>query len=192
MLGHCFANAVAVPACDALRPGACATNAPLPPPAQLISPLGWLLGFLLPACGVPGAQGVSLVPFDVARIVRPSSPNTALAAPAGFAPAPELVTPIYHVPPPVLFEALRGVGARQPRTFLAVDDPARLQAQWVARSRMLNFPDIVAAQVLAAPDGFSQLVLYSRSVYGYSDFGANRARLRAWLGAIDAAVKLSR
>jgi uncharacterized protein (DUF1499 family) len=54
---------------------------------------------------------------------------------------------------------------------------------------VLNFPDVVSAQVLAGPAGGSLLVLYSRSVYGYSDFGANRGRLRAWLAAIDAAVE---
>jgi uncharacterized protein (DUF1499 family) len=163
-----------------------------PPRASMISPLGWLLGFLLPACGMTGARGVTPAPLDVARLARPSTPNSALAAPAGFAPAPDLVTPTYAVPPRRLFDLLRTVAAGRKRTFPAAEDPARLQARWVARSRLLNFPDIVDAQVLAAPAGDSRLVLYSRSVYGYSDFGANRARLRVWLGAIDAAVKLPR
>jgi uncharacterized protein (DUF1499 family) len=157
-----------------------------------MSPLGWLLGFLLPACGLPGAQGITPEPFDAARLVRPSSPNSALAAPAGFVPAPDIVIPTYGVPPQRLFAVLRSVASRQPRTFLAAEDSERRQAQWVARSRVLNFPDLVSAQVLSAPAGSSQLVLYSRSVYGYSDFGANRIRLRAWLGAVDAAVKLPR
>ncbi len=157
-----------------------------------MTPLGWLLGFLLPACGVPGVQGVPPAPFDVARIVRPASPNSALAAPAGFSPAPDFETPTYNAPPQRLFAVLWSVAAGQPRTFPAADDQTRLQAQWVARSRLLNFPDLVAAQVLAAPAGGSQLVLYSHSVYGYSDFGANRTRLHAWVEAIDAAMKLPR
>ena len=158
----------------------------------MISPLAWLLGFLLPACGLPGAEGVRPEPFDPARLVRPSTPNSALAAPAGFTPAPDLVSPRFPVSPRRLFDIVRSVASGQPRTFLAAEDPARLQAQWVARSRMLNFPDLVVAQVLSASAEASQLVLYSRSVYGYSDFGANRIRLRAWLGAIDAATKLPR
>jgi uncharacterized protein (DUF1499 family) len=34
-----------------------------------------------------------------------------------------------------------------------------------------------------APDN-STLVLYSRSVYGYSDLGVNRKRLDIWLAAV--------
>lgn len=159
-----------------------------------MTPLAWLLGFLLPACGASGAQGLPApAPFDVARIERPASPNTALAAPAAFAPRPDLVTPTYDVPPQRLFAAVRTVAAKQSRIFLAAEDPVALQAQWVARSQLLNFPDLVVAQVLAAParenhPAGSQLVLYSRSVYGYSDFGANRRRLRSWLVAIGEAV----
>ncbi len=63
--------------------------------------------------------------------------------------------------------------------------PSRLQAQFVARSAWLNFPDLIVAQVNAAGRGKSTLVLYSRSVYGYGDFGANRARVSTWLAALD-------
>lgn len=56
------------------------------------------------------------------------------------------------------------------------------------RSPVLNFPDIVSAQVLPGPGRASRIVLYSRSLYGYSDLGANRRRLRSWLAAIDATV----
>jgi len=151
-----------------------------------------LLGLLMPACGATGGRGVAVATFDAARLVCPARPNTALAAPAGFSPPPDFVTPTYPVPPERLFAVLRGVADGRPRTFLAAEDRARLQAQWVARSRVLNFPDLVSAQVLAARPEASQLVLYSRSVYGYSDFGANRGRLRAWLAAIDAALELPR
>jgi uncharacterized protein (DUF1499 family) len=34
----------------------------------------------------------------------------------------------------------------------------------------------------------SGLILWSRSIYGRSDFGVNRARLAAWLAALDAAL----
>lgn len=149
----------------------------------------WLLGFLLPACGASGTHGLPIpAPFDGARIERGASPNTALAAPAGFDPPPDIVTPVYPVPPKRLYAAVRATAAAQPRTFLAAEDAAALQAQWVARSRLLHFPDLVAAQVLPATGDASRLVLYSRSVYGYSDLGANRRRLHSWLAAIEAAV----
>ncbi len=152
--------------------------------------LARLLGILLPACGASGAAGLAGPPLmDVARIVRPASPNTALAAPAAFVPAPDIVTPEFRLAPPRLFAVLRRVAAMQPRTYLAAEYAPERQAHWVARSALLNFPDLVTGQVLPAGEGHSGLVIYSRSVYGYSDLGVNRQRLTAWLAAINAAVK---
>jgi len=147
--------------------------------------LAWLLGLLLPACGALGALGLAVPPpLDIAHLVRPASPNTALAAPAGFRPAPDLVTPTYHVPAPRLFAAIGAVAAAQPRTFQAAAYPDRLQDHWVVRSAVFNFPDLVTAQVVPVGEDAATLVLYSRSVYGYGDFGANRKRLTAWLAAL--------
>ncbi len=144
-----------------------------------------LLGLLLPACSGHGAHGIPVPPpTDFSRIVRPASPNTALAAPAGFQPVPDLVTRRYAVPPPQLYALVMQVALAQPRTWLQVAYDDRLQAHFVARSRVFNFPDSITAQIY--PDG--SLVLWSRSIYGRSDLGVNRRRLRAWLAALDRAA----
>jgi uncharacterized protein (DUF1499 family) len=148
--------------------------------------LARLLGLFLPACGMVGAQGVPVPPpLDFALLVRPTSPNTALAAPAGFPLAADLTTPLYHMPAPRLLASLQAVAAAQPRTDQAVVYPDRLQAVWVARSAVFNFPDLVTAQAIPASADTATLVLYSRSVYGYGDFGTNRRRLKAWLATLD-------
>lgn len=148
-----------------------------------------LLGFVLPGCGGHGADGVPMpAPMDMTRLRRPATPNTALAAPSGSDPAPDLVTPPYPVPPRRLYDAVRRVAQAQPRTHLHAAYDELLQAHYVARSRWLNFPDLVAVQVRDGEGGGSRLVLWSRSVYGRSDFGVNRARLRAWLDGLDAAL----
>lgn len=144
--------------------------------------LGWLVGLALPACGFSGALGLPTpAVMDTAAIVRPPTPNTALAAPADFRPAPDIVTPSYHLPADKLFGLVRDVAASQPRTFPAALYPDRLQAHFVVRSAVFNFPDLVAVQV--RPDGVAScdLILYSRSVYGASDLGVNRKRISAWL-----------
>ena len=58
----------------------------------------------------------------------------------------------------------------------------------MVRSAVFNFPDLVTAQVAPAGAGAATLLLYSRSVYGYSDLGANRRRVAAWLAALDKAL----
>jgi uncharacterized protein (DUF1499 family) len=150
-----------------------------------MTPLAWLIGFLLPACAASGAQGLPPPqPIDMGRIERPASPNTALAGPSGFAPPPDVVTPTYPVPAARLLEAVRAVAAAQPRTFLAADYAAERQTHWVVRSAVFNFPDLVTAQIADAGPDSSTLVLYSRSVYGYGDLGVNRQRLNTWLAAL--------
>jgi len=155
---------------------------------------GWLIGLLLPACAAAGAHGLPRPPpVDMARLERPATPNTALAAPPGFVPAPDLVTPdlvspVYPVPAATLYAALRAVASAQPRTWLAADYPERGQMHWVVRSAFWNFPDLVTGQVLPDGPGAARLILYSASVYGYGDFGVNRRRLQAWLAALSAAL----
>ena len=137
---------------------------------------------LWPGCRGQGANGVAAPgQIDFAHLVRPSSPNTALAAPAGFAPAPDIQTRRYDLSPEALFAAVQRVATAQPRTYPQVAYPEAMQAHFVARSAWLNFPDLIAVQV--TPE--SGLILWSRSVYGRSDFGVNRKRLAAWLAALD-------
>jgi uncharacterized protein (DUF1499 family) len=151
-----------------------------------MNPLAWLISLVLPACGFPAAEGLPTPPMmDVAHIVRPGTPNTALAAPAGFAPAPDIVTPVYHVPAERLFAVVREVAADQPRTYQAALYPEQLQAHYVARSAVFNFPDLVMVQIRANSPDSSDLILFSRSVYGRGDLGVNRKRAETWLDALD-------
>ena len=148
-------------------------------------PLTWLIGLVFPACAAPGVQGLpDPILTDMTHIERPASPNTALAGPPGFQPEPDFATPPYRLSAPRLYAALRTLAAAQPRTFLAAEYPAELQIHWVVRSGILNFPDLVTAQIMAEGQDGSTLVLYSRSVYGYSDFGVNRQRVDTWLAAL--------
>ena len=144
-----------------------------------------LIGLALPSCSGSGADGIPVPPpMDMSAIVRPATQNTALAAPEGFHPTPDIVTRRYDLPPAALFEAIRKVALAQPRTYALATYPDRLQAHFVARSRVFNFPDLIAVQVTPQ----SGLILWSRSVYGEGDFGVNRKRLQAWLSALDAAL----
>jgi uncharacterized protein (DUF1499 family) len=150
-----------------------------------MNPLAWLIGLLLPACGFPAAEGLPMPPaMDAAHIVRPASPNTALAAPAGFTPAPDIVTPPYRATPDALFAAVQAVAAGESRTFRQAAYPDRHQAHYVARSAVFNFPDLIMVQVVNEGPAASGLILYSRSVYGRSDLGVNRKRIEAWLAAL--------
>jgi len=48
------------------------------------------------------------------------------------------------------------------------------------------------AEARPDPAGGSDLILYSHSIYGYSDLGTNAARVRRWLGAVNVKVAEAR
>ncbi len=147
--------------------------------------LPMLMGLLMPACGSEGAAGLPVPPpMEWAGLQRPGSPNTALAAPAGFQPVPDVATRVYAVPADTLYAAIRKVADAQPRTYVAAGYDDRRQIHYVVRSETLNFPDLVTVQV----GENSSLILWSRSVYGRSDLGVNAKRLATWLAALDAAL----
>lgn len=152
---------------------------------MMLHVLHLLVGLLLPACGYDGAAGLPVPgPMDMRAIVRPASPNTALAAPEAFQPKPDIITHAYAMPPDALFAAIERVALAQERTYPQARFAAQRQAHFVVRSRLMNYPDLVTVAVM--DDG--GLVIWSRSVYGHSDMGVNNARVVAWLAALEASA----
>ena len=154
--------------------------------------------------GAGGLTPVTPVEFDGLEL--PASPNTCLVGPAFYAGPKHLTQAPWPVTPAVLWATLNRIAAGFPRTFKLGEFPdldgrpiqpsapggapaiGRPQSQWVERSALMNYPDIIAAEVRAAPEG-AALLLYSRSLFGWSDLGVNKARAERWLAALDAALK---
>lgn len=149
--------------------------------------LALALGLMVAECGMFD-EVAAPTPGDISAIRRPTSPNTCVAAPAGFALVPDLPTRRYDVPPDRLFATVREVVASQPRTRELAVDTGRLRADYVVRSLVFRFPDIVLAQVLPVSERQSDLVLYSYSLKGHYDFGVNRGRVGGLLSGLDAAL----
>jgi len=128
------------------------------------------------AGGLPPAE-----PVDFATLTLPGSPNACLAGPPGGNPAIQIPVPPFRAAPDRAFAALRETGAAAPGTTQTAAWPDRRQIQWVARSKVMNFPDLIAGAIVPQPGGGAGLFLFSRSLFGYSDLGVNRARVAAWL-----------
>lgn len=132
-----------------------------------------------------GAEGVPPpAPVDFATLTLPATPNTCLLTPSTAPGVGHLHRDPFPVATERAFAAIRSVAAAAPRTFPLAEYPERHQAQWVVRTRLMNFPDIVVAECAPAGDG-TGLWLYSRSLIGRSDFGVNRERVLAWLTAFE-------
>jgi uncharacterized protein (DUF1499 family) len=150
-----------------------------------LTPFAWLLGLLLPACGAEGAGGLPTPSLmDMMRIERPTTPNTFLAGPTDMNPRPDAAIAPFTVPAAELFAKARALFDDLARTYVAAEFPAQRQVHYVVRSKLMNYPDLVTVQVNDAEAGRSTLAIWSRSVYGRSDFGVNRQRTEAWIAAL--------
>ena len=76
--------------------------------------------------------------------------------------------------------------ASEPNITTAQIDDVALVDRYVQRTRVLKFPDTIVVHYVDLEVGErSTLAIYSRSPLGYSDLGANRARIARWLGKLE-------
>lgn len=133
----------------------------------------------------PADQG----PVDFARLSRSPTPNDALACSPGGCPSGDvdLALPVYPSAPADLMGLLdRTIGGDA--SVERVDDGSQAtRRRYVVRTPLMRFPDTVNAEATSIAGG-TALRLYSRSLLGRGDFGANLARLRSWAAMIGAAT----
>ena len=136
-----------------------------------------------------GAEGLPPPePIDFSTLVPPASPNACLLAPPGDTSTLQKTIALLPVSLDAVWAALRVLGNDVPRCTRIAEWSDLRQAQWVVRSAMAGFPDIVAAQAVALPGG-TGVYLYSRSLVGHYDFGVNRARVEAWRARLNAVLR---
>lgn len=58
--------------------------------------------------------------------------------------------------------------------------------RYVQRTAIMHFPDTISVRFIDLGPGKATLAIYSRSQIGYSDVGANKARVLRWLALLQA------
>jgi uncharacterized protein (DUF1499 family) len=101
----------------------------------------------------------------------------------------DMAPPIYAASAAKLRNELLRVVIAQPRVSHTLADEAEHYDDFVVRSALFRFPDLVAIQAIELGKNKSTLALYSRSVYGRSDLGVNKRRSLGWLTQLDGALK---
>ncbi len=119
---------------------------------------------------------------DFAELRLTDKPNQFLMCPPGICAAdPHADSPAFDVSVEKLRERWRDVLAVQPRIELWAEDAEGLQFDYVQRSLRFRFPDLITVRFISVSLSRTTIAIYSRSVYGKSDFGVNRERIDAWL-----------
>lgn len=127
-----------------------------------------------------------LGPVDFAAITRARSGNDALFCPpamCGQTPV-DGPSPVFAAPVERLKAAVAAIEAADPDLSVLERQPDGLQERYLARTRLMRYPDTINVRYVALEGGRSTLALYSRSQMGRRDFGVNRARLEGWLAAL--------
>ena len=119
---------------------------------------------------------------DFAELKVTDDSNWFLMCPPGFCGAkPHADSPVLDVSVKRLRARWREVVGAQPRAELLVEGRDGLQFDYIQRSARFRFPDIITVRFIPASPSQSTVAIYSRSIYGRSDFGVNRERINAWL-----------
>ena len=102
-------------------------------------------------------------------------------APRDWPGPADAVNPVFPIDAAELWRAWMDFAARQPRTVLGAQDERTLRSLHVQRSRVLQFPDLVRAEIVALGAARCGIVLDSRARFGSWDFGVNRRRVLRWV-----------
>jgi len=122
---------------------------------------------------------------DFAELELTDKPNQYLVCPADFCRAdPHAAGPVYEVTAEQLRARWREIAATLPRLEFLAEYEDGWQIDYVQRSARFRFPDIITVRFISLPPSRSTLAIYSRSIYGDSDLGVNRARTDAWLALL--------
>jgi uncharacterized protein (DUF1499 family) len=129
-----------------------------------------------------------LGPIDFQTLRRRSTPNDALACPPDICAhaQPDIVPPIYPVSGDRLRRIIAEVALTDPDTQLVFSARWEDHDRYLARSRILRFPDTIDVLAIERDENQATLALYSRSQIGHGDLGVNRARIERWLSRIRA------
>lgn len=140
----------------------------------------WLLLMVV----ISGLVYIRIAEHDIAAVHVPPPMNATPDTPV-IKDNSGLFTQDYALPPKDVLATFNTVAMSWPRTSILAGSVDEGMMTFVTRSRIFGFPDYTT--LLAAPDGQgSRVTIYARLRFGRSDFGVNSARVRGWLGAVQA------
>jgi uncharacterized protein (DUF1499 family) len=127
-----------------------------------------------------------LGPVDFSAVTRSPTGNDALFCPKGLCGAAPVdgEPPVFAVPVSRLRDAVRVIEVNDPDIFALPRDEQRVQDRYLARTRLMRYPDTINVRFIELPGGRSTLALHSRSQLGRKDFGVNKARLEDWISQL--------
>ncbi|MBL4907022.1 MAG: DUF1499 domain-containing protein [Sneathiella sp.] len=129
--------------------------------------------------------------IDFENLQKSRKPNTYLMAPKELCPiSPAVESPVFDVNARDLATFFETVAKSMLNTekLSEVQVEGNRQMDFVQYSKVIGFPDTITVRFMEVSESKSTLAIYSRSHYGYRDFGVNRKRVQAWMRQLQETV----
>lgn len=132
--------------------------------------------------GILSAKPAEIV--DFATLEPPPKPNWFLLCEDNVCTAatPKATPPIFEVSAEELKGRMEALLLEMANTNVRLERGNDLDV--LIRTPIMRWPDIISIQIVPLDEGKSTLRIYSRSIYGHSDLGANKARVMGWLARL--------
>ncbi len=135
-----------------------------------------------------GLVGLALVATALVVLWIRFSPNDPARWHVDPTAAPDPTSPNFArserniaLPPAEVAARIEAAARREGAVVLAQDGDL---TTWVARTRLMKYPDMVSIRLDPTETG-TRVTAFSRSRFGYGDGGVNAARLQRWIGRIE-------
>ena len=146
--------------------------------------------------GALGSTGSNLLGSmtDFSTVVNRGGPtqmisNEYIVAPSGVAPKARVVkAPQYGIEKAELAKIVDRVILTSSKVTPIATDEATGRMEFVQRTPIFNFPDVVTVMPVSCGPSCSTLAIHSYSIYGGSDLGVNAKRVKGWLAEIEKEV----
>lgn len=128
--------------------------------------------------------------IDFQTLELANSPNQYLLCPKGYCiTKPNAYSPQFKISEKELQIAWRKLASAQPRTMLYSNRNTANQLTYIQHTKLLRYPDIITVRFIELSEKQSTLAIYSRSIYGRSDYGVNKARIDQWMAELNRLLK---
>lgn len=145
--------------------------------------------FLLMTLFLAGCDAMQASSFNFSTLQRNTKPNSFLVCPQNLCTTRvDATAPIFNVDVLVLQKAWTSMIAAQPRIEVLASNNNDYTYQYVQRSFLFRFPDVIDVKLIAINNTQSTLAIYSHAVYGYYDFNVNKKRVKSWLSDLSTTI----
>jgi uncharacterized protein (DUF1499 family) len=122
---------------------------------------------------------------DFRSLERAPTPNQYLLCPQDLCTTQtDGAAPVFDISAERLQGLWEVMMTEEPRVQEVGRDLATMQVDYVQRSELFRFPDLITVRFIPVGETQSTLAIYSRSIYGQGDMGVNRARVLDWLAKL--------